>query len=100
MLNIQIRVPARPVTGSSTPSPNDAAPSSNMWFAVLSAGGFMAQPWGLGTDSVAPGDYDDDGRADRAVYRPSDGTWRLELSNGGSVSQPWGLATDIPALQR
>ncbi len=43
-----------------------------------------------------PVDYDRDGRADLAVWRPSSGTWFIVNSWNGSVrSQQWGASTDI-----
>jgi hypothetical protein len=44
-----------------------------------------------------PGDYDGDGKADLAVYRPTGGIWYV-LRSGDSSYQavPFGLATDKP----
>jgi hypothetical protein len=42
-----------------------------------------------------PADYDGDGRADVAVFRPSTGMWYVR----GIFNRSWGLAGDIPALK-
>jgi FG-GAP repeat len=49
-----------------------------------------------------PGDYDGDGKADVAVFRPPTGVWYALLSTTGSASYAsyqWGVSTDVPALQ-
>jgi hypothetical protein len=44
-----------------------------------------------------PADYDGDGRADVAVFRPSTGRWYiLNRLAGTYVTRDWGLAGDIP----
>lgn len=63
--------------------------------------------WGLSTDKLVPADYDGDGRAEAAVFRPDDGTWYILDHHPdcppSTPAQPfsyraiqWGVSTDRP----
>ena len=58
---------------------------------------FEARQFGLPTDTPVPADYDDDGKADIAVYRASSGNWFvLQSSSNSVVVTNFGAAADKP----
>jgi hypothetical protein len=64
------------------------------WFVRVTG---RSQQWGMDGDIPVPGDYDNDGRIDLAVYRPSDATWYIQLTSNGSYKfVQFGLADDKP----
>ena len=63
------------------------------WYVMESSGGFSATQWGSKDDIITPGDYDGDGKTDRAVYRPNpllfpvpgeNTNWYIDLSSSGT----------------
>ena len=52
-----------------------------------SNGATITGQWGNVTDVPMPGDYDGDGKADFAIWRPLNGTWFIfKSTNGGTIS--------------
>lgn len=58
--------------------------------------------WGTAGDRIVSGDFDGNGKADMAVFRPTDGTWHVITSDAqnaisaGRMFFNWGLPGDIP----
>jgi hypothetical protein len=83
--------------------PNEPAPGQSTWYVLESnfqQGFFLRVAFGQPGDKLVPGDYDGDGKADIAVYRPADGSWWINQSSV-TVGSPqkvvlFGLPTDIP----
>jgi FtsP/CotA-like multicopper oxidase with cupredoxin domain len=72
-------------------------PGTGTWYERLS-NSYTAIQWGLPTDIVVPGDYDGDGRVDKAVWRASSGVWYILPSGspGTYRAEQWGVSTDRP----
>ena len=83
-----------------------ATPATSTTFTLTAAGGVSAaasvtasQIWGAADDVSVAGDFDGDGRADLAVYRPATGQWFIARSTAGFLQVAWGAPAlgDIPA---
>jgi hypothetical protein len=75
------------------------------WIYQSLTGEVVTQKWGVVTDYLVPGDYDGDGSADIAVWRPAieprptdppPGFWVLRSSDSTFFMQVWGIPTDYP----
>lgn len=70
------------------------------WYIRRSTDGVLvSQPWGVNTDTAVPGDYDNDGKYDVAIFRA--GTFYiLQSSNNTLSSIVWGAAGDDPRISQ
>lgn len=71
-------------------------PTDGNWYQQdSSSGAFSAENWGLANDSLAPADFNGDGRTDIAVFR--NGTWYIRVSDTGTVrTELFGIGGDLP----
>jgi hypothetical protein len=69
------------------------------WYLNRSTAGVLGVSFGTSGDLAVPGDYDGDGSADVAVFRPSANTWYLLRSTAGFTGIVFGLAGDIPVAR-
>ena len=85
----------------------NVTPGSQTTYTLTNTGGPASNPtafvgvaraWGAPTDTPVSGDFDGDGRNDRAVYRSTTGEWFLLRSTAGFRQQGWGAYAlgDIP----
>ena len=71
------------------------------WFVAINGSSPLpAQPWGVSTDFFVPADYDGDGRADYAIWRPgAQGTFFILSSSTFTVrTDSFGTGGDDPTV--
>lgn len=79
---------------------DDPLPPALAWYIAdptyPASANFGGGPFGFVTDVPVPADYDGDGRADVAVWRPDNGVWYVQGSHSGFATLAFGQAGDVP----
>jgi hypothetical protein len=75
---------------------------ASVWYVLRSSDATVQAPqFGVGGDRVVTADYDGDGNANFAVFRPSTGVWYTSLNAAANYDAfAWGTAGDIPVPGR
>jgi hypothetical protein len=58
--------------------------------------GILNDLWSFQPARAVTGDFDGNGQADFAVYRPGTGVWYAQSSSGAVTATPWGVSGDVP----
>ena len=70
-------------------------PSNGIWYSQRSQTGFTFSQFGQNGDVPVPGDHDNDGKNDLAIFRS--GNWYvLRSGNNSFAGIAFGSATDVP----
>ena len=97
--NTPTRTPTN--TPSGTPTPTTNTPTNTATNTPTNTPTSTPTPTPIppsGPVVVASSDFDGDGMADKAVFRPGTGAWFVKKSNGsGDLSVQWGASGDVPA---
>src|SRR5947209_8469197 len=84
-------------------------PTNGSWFVISSRSGehdVPGIPWGWQWAGMGPqhelalGDYDGDGKTDRAIVDPTNGRWFVITSSGRDSGIPWGFSPNLPYMLR
>lgn len=70
------------------------------WIRNSSNGSATYTQWGIASDTFVGGDFDGDGKADVAIWRPGAQAefWVRQSSNGGTLRIPFGTTGDDPTV--